>query len=151
NSTLYRDAEYQNGIGTIYVPTGVNVTGGSVQRDLNGNITSDTRTYATHTKPVSWQTWSQNYPYRAQVTSKESKIFANVFDRTFFKLRTVALSYDLTKVVNYEGFKQIKVSLSGYNLFIWKKAEIIDPDFGNDDNLQDPSTRYLGLGLTFNF
>ena len=151
NSTKYRDEEYQNGIGTVYVPTGVNVTGGTVQRDLNGNVTSDTRTYATHTTPVSWQAWSQNYPYRAQVTYKESKFFANVFERTFFKLRTVALSYDLTKIINVKGFKQINASLNGYNLFIWKKADIIDPDFGNDDNLQDPSTRYLGLGLTFKF
>ncbi|TXD49101.1 SusC/RagA family TonB-linked outer membrane protein [Polaribacter sp. IC073] len=151
NSTIHRDAEYENGIGTVYVPTGVNVTGGSVQRDLNGNVTADTRTYSAHTKPVSWQSWSQNYPYRAQVTSKESKIFANVFNRTYFKLRTVALSYDLNKVIKAEGFKQINASLNGYNLFIWKKAAIIDPDFGNDDNLQDPSTRYLGLGLTFKF
>ncbi|AUC84439.1 SusC/RagA family TonB-linked outer membrane protein [Polaribacter sp. ALD11] len=151
NSTIHRDAEYKNGIGTVYTPTGVNVTGGSVQKDLNGNITSDTRTYSAHTTPVSWQSWSQNYPYRAQVTSKESKIFANVFDRTYFKLRTVALSYDLNKVIKAEGFKQINASLNGYNLFIWKKADIIDPDFGDDDNLQDPSTRYLGLGLTFKF
>ena len=151
NSTLYRDAEYENGIGTVYVPTGVNVTGGSVQRDLNGNVTSDTRTYATHSTPVSWQAWSQNYPYRAQVTEDESKTFANVFDRSYLKLRTVALSYDLAKVVKVKGIKEINASLNGYNLFILKKADIIDPDFGDDDNLQDPSTRYLGLGLTFKF
>ncbi|WP_339885046.1 SusC/RagA family TonB-linked outer membrane protein [Polaribacter vadi] len=151
NSTLYRDAEYQNGIGTVYIPTGVNVTSGSVQRDLNGNVTSDTRTYTAHTSPVSWQAWSQNYPYRAQVTQKESKTFANVFDRSFLKLRTVALSYDLTDVLDIKGFKQIKASINGYNLLILKKADIIDPDFGNDDDLQDPSTRYVGLGLTFKF
>jgi TonB-linked SusC/RagA family outer membrane protein len=151
NSTLYRDAEYENGIGTVYIPTGVNITGGSIQRDLNGNVTSDTRTYSAHSSPISWQSWSQNYPYRAQVTSKESKVFANVFNRTYFKLRTVALSYDLNKVIKTNGFQQINASLNGYNLFILKKADIIDPDFGDDDNLQDPSTRYLGLGLTFKF
>jgi len=151
NSSLYRDEEYKNGIGTVYVPTGVNVAGGSVQRDLNGNVTSDTRTYTTHKEPVSWQSWSQNYPYRAQVTAEESKTFANVFDRSYLKLRTVALSYDLTKVVKVKGIKQINASVNGYNLFILKKADIIDPDFGDDDNLQDPSTRYLGLGLTFKF
>ncbi|WP_165730472.1 SusC/RagA family TonB-linked outer membrane protein [Polaribacter sp. 20A6] len=151
NSTEFRDAEYANGIGTVYVPTGVNVTGGSVQRDLNGTVTSDTRTYATHSSPVSWQAWSQNYPYRAQVTEEESETFANVFDRSYLKLRTVALSYDLTNVLKVKGIKQINASINGYNLFILKKADIIDPDYGNDDNLQDPSTRYLGLGLTFKF
>jgi TonB-linked SusC/RagA family outer membrane protein len=120
NSTLYRDAEYENGIGTVYIPTGVNITGGSIQRDLNGNVTSDTRTYSAHSSPISWQSWSQNYPYRAQVTSKESKVFANVFNRTYFKLRTVALSYDLNKVIKANGFQQINASLNGYNLFILK-------------------------------
>ena len=151
NSTAYRDAEYANGIGTVYIPDAVNVTGGAVQRDLNGNVTSDTRTYATHSTPVSWQSWSQNYPYRAQVTEEESKTFANVFDRSYLKLRTVSLSYDLTKLANIKGVKQLNASFNGYNLFILKKAAIIDPDFGDDDNLQDPSTRYLGLGLTFKF
>lgn len=151
NSTLYRDQEYANGIGTVYVPTGVNVTGGSVQRDLNGNVTSDTRTYATHTSPVSWQAWSQNYPYRAQVTQEESDFFANVFDRSYLKLRTLTLGYDLTDVLKLKGFKQVNANFNGYNLFILKKADIIDPDFGDDNNLQDPSTRYLGLGLTLKF
>ncbi|WP_188598941.1 SusC/RagA family TonB-linked outer membrane protein [Polaribacter pacificus] len=151
NSTTYRDEEYQKGIGTVYVPNGVNVTGGSIVRDVKGNVISDTRTYKKHSTPVSWQTWSQNYPYRAQVTSAESKTFANVFDRTFFKLRTVSLKYDLTETLNVKGFRNISASLNGYNLLVWKKADIIDPDFGNDDDLQDPSTRYVGLGLTLKF
>ena len=151
NSTTYRDQEYANGIGTVYVPNGVNVTGGSLVRDVKGNVISDTRTYKQHSTPISWQTWSQNYPYRAQVTSEESKTFANVFDRTFFKLRTVSLKYDLTDTFNIKGFRNISASLNGYNLLVWKKAEIIDPDFGNDNDLQDPSTRYVGLGLTFKF
>jgi hypothetical protein len=33
----------------------------------------------------------------------------------------------------------------GRNLAMWKKAKLIDPDFGNDDSLQDPSTRYVGF------
>ncbi|ETN94844.1 SusC/RagA family TonB-linked outer membrane protein [Zhouia amylolytica] len=150
NSTLYRDAEYAAGE-PVYIPEGVNVVSGELDRDVNGNIISDTRVFQPNTTAVSWQTWSQNYPYRAQVTEDESEIFANVFDRTFFKLRSVTFKYDFTDLLNLKGIKHIDMSLNGYNLLIWKKAEIIDPDYGNDDNLQDPSSRYVGMGINMKF
>ena len=67
------------------------MTGGEITRDINGNITSDTRTYTKNTTPVDWQAWSQNYPYQARVTEAENKLFANVFDRSFVKLRRVSI------------------------------------------------------------
>lgn len=149
-STEFRDAEYAAGK-PIYVADGVNVISGDLVRDVDGNVVSDTRKFKKNTNVVSWQTWSQNYPYRAKVTEKESKKFANVFDRTFFKLRSVNLKYNLTNVLKLKNIKHLDVNLNGYNLFIWKKADIIDPDFGNDDNLQDPSTRYVGLGVNVKF
>lgn len=149
-STEYRDAEYAAGK-PIYVADGVNIVSGELTRDVDGNVVSDTRVFKENTNVVSWQTWSQNYPYRAQVTEKESKKFANVFDRTFFKLRSLNLKYDLTNVLNLKKINSIDVNFNGYNLLIWKKADIIDPDFGNDNNLQDPSTRYIGLGLNVKF
>lgn len=150
NSTEYRDAEYAAGK-PIYVPDGVNIVSGELIRDTNGNVTSDTRVFKENTTTVSWQTWSQNYPYRARVTEKESKKFANVFDRTFFKLRSLNLKYDLTRVLKPKRISNIDLNFNGYNLFIWKKADIIDPDYGNDNNLQDPSARYIGLGLNVKF
>lgn len=149
-STEYRDEEYAAGK-PIYVADGVNIVSGELTRDVDGNVVSDTRVFKENTNVVSWQTWSQNYPYRAQVTEKESKKFANVFDRTFFKLRSVNLKYDLTNVLNLKNVNSIDVNFNGYNLLIWKKADIIDPDFGNDNSLQDPSTRYIGLGLNVKF
>ncbi|WP_298284854.1 SusC/RagA family TonB-linked outer membrane protein [uncultured Lutibacter sp.] len=150
NSTEFRDAEYAAGT-PVYIPNGVNIVSGELIRDVEGNITSDTRVYQENTTAVNWQTWSQNYPYRAQVTQEESKKFANVFDRSFFKLRAVSFKYDLTKELNINGIKHIDVTLNGYNLLAWKKADIIDPDFGNDDNLQDPSSRYIGVGVNMKF
>ncbi|SFW55278.1 SusC/RagA family TonB-linked outer membrane protein [Cellulophaga fucicola] len=150
NSTEFRDAEYAAGQ-PVYVPKGVNVTSGELVTDTDGTVLSDTREYQENTTAVSWQTWSQNYPYRAAVSYKENKKFANIFDRSFFKLRTLSFKYNFTELVNIEGVKNLDVTLSGYNLFVWKKADIIDPDYGNDNNLQDPSTRYLGIGVNVKF
>ena len=150
NSTEYRDAEYAAG-SPIYVAEGVNVVSGELTRDTDGNTISDTRVYKTNDAVVSWQTWCQNYPYRAKVTEEESKKFANVFDRSFVKLRRLAISYNLTDAINIPAFKNVEVSAYGYNLAVWKKAQLIDPDFGNDDALQDPSTRYIGLGVKLTF
>ncbi len=150
NSTEYRDAEYAAGK-PVYVPQGVVVTGGELVQDVEGTVISDTRTYQENTTAVSWQSWSQNYPYRAAVTQNENKKFANIFDRSFFKLRTLSFKYDLTELANLKGVKSLEASLSGYNLFVWKKADLIDPDFGDDNNLQDPSSRYIGMGVNVKF
>lgn len=150
NSTEYRDAEYAAGK-PIYVAEGVNVVSGELTRDTDGNIISDTREYQTNNTAVSWQTWSQNYPYRAKVTEEENKKFANVFDRSYIKLRRLAVTYDIAPLVNVKGIKNIELSAYGYNLGMLKKADIIDPDFGDDNSLQDPSTRYVGLSAKLTF
>jgi len=150
NSVEYRDAEYAAGQ-PIYVPDAVNIVSGELTTDTDGNVISDTREYQTNATTISWQTWCQNYPYRAKVSQAESETFANIFDRSYVKLRKVAFKYDLTNLIHVNAFKQIEATAYGYNLAMWKKAKIIDPDYGDDENLQDPSTRYFGLGLTVIF
>ncbi|WP_443943886.1 SusC/RagA family TonB-linked outer membrane protein [Pedobacter sp. AW1-32] len=149
-STAFRDAEYAAGK-PVYVPTGVVVTGGSLTRDISGNVVSDTRTYAPNTRAVSWQTWSQQYPYRARVTEAESEKFANTFDRSFVKLRRVSVGYDVAKLVKMGRIKALDISVYGYNLAMWKKMPYLDPDFGTDSDLQDPSARYLGASINLKF
>ncbi len=146
NSVEFRDAEYAAGK-PIYVPNGVVVTGGELKRDLNGNVLSDTRTYTKNTTAVNWQTWSQIYPYQAQVTEEENEKFANVFDRSFIKLRRISVGYELTNIVKVGNLKSIYVSAYSYNPLMWKKMPLLDPDFGNDNDLQDPSARFIGLSL----
>lgn len=157
-SVKYRDEEYAAGE-PIYVPEGVNIVSGELVRDSQGNIVADTREYKENTTAVGWQQWSQNYPYRAGVTEAESRrvakdgsdMFANILDRSFVKLRSVSFGYDITELVQGTGLTKAKVTAFGYNLAILKSADIIDPDFGNDSDLQDPSTRYLGLKLDLSF
>ncbi len=154
-SVQYRDEEYAAGE-PVYVPEGVNLVSGELVRDVNGNVISDTRVFEEHSNPISWQTWSQNYPYRARVTEEESETFANVFDRTYLKLRSVSLSYNFTDLLNSEVIKDANLSFNGYNLFILKKGDYYtDPDYkiedGDSNNIQDPSSRYLGMGVNLKF
>lgn len=145
-SVEFRDEEYAAGK-AIYVPNGVVVTGGELKRDVNGNVLSDTRTYKKNTTAVNWQTWSQTYPYQARVTEGEDKKFANVFDRSFFKLRRISVGYDLAKIVKIGSLKSIHLSAYSYNPLMWKKMPLLDPDYGDDDNLQDPSARFIGFSV----
>lgn len=149
-SVEYRDQEYAAGH-PVYVPQGVVITGGEVTRDVDGNILSDTRTYTASTTAVNWQTWSQIYPYQAQVTEQESEKFANVYDRTYVKLRRLSVGYDLTNIMKIGNAKSVNVSMFGYNLLMWKKIPYVDPDYGNDTDLQDPSARYLGFSVNLKF
>lgn len=147
-STTWRDTEYKTGK-PVYVPQGVVVTGGELSRDIDGNITSDTRTYKENTTAVNWQSWAQNYPYRAVVSVDESKEFANTFSTSFLKLRRLAISYDINNLIKLSGISGLDVTLFGNNLFVLKKIPYLDPDFGSKDNdLQDPSARYVGISMS---
>jgi TonB-linked SusC/RagA family outer membrane protein len=146
NSTQYRDEEYATGK-PVYVPEGVVITDGQLIRDVDGSILSDTRTYSPNITAVSWQTWSQVYPYQAQVTEDESKLFANVYDRSYLKLRRLSVTYDLMNIMQSKKIKKLDLSIYGYNLLVLKKLPYLDPDFGNDNDLQDPSSRYVGMTL----
>lgn len=148
-STIYRQEEYDNGGKPIFVPEGVNVTGGEVTYDIDGNIVSDTRTYQKNEMAVNIQTWAQNYPYRAVVKTDENELFANTFSRSFLKLRRVAVSYDFSSLIQSNTIKGLEVTLFGNNLGVLKKTPYLDPDFGaQDGDLQDPSARYIGISAT---
>lgn len=151
-STMYRDEEYANDGKAVYVPEGVNVVSGEVSYDVDGKIVSDTREYKKNETAVNIQTWCQNYPYRASVSTDENKLFANTFSRSFLKLRRVAVTYDLSKLFYSNVIKGLDVTLFGNNLLVLKKTPYIDPDFGaSDGDLQDPSSRYVGISANIKF
>lgn len=155
NSVQYRDEEYSAGK-AVYVPDAVVVTGGEIKYDVNGNIVSDTRTYAKNTLAVGWQSWCQNYPYRAVVTDKMDKTFANTFSRSYLKLRYVAITYDMHRLLNpNSAIKGLTVTVFGNNLAIKSKAPWIDPDINGDSDsnngASDPTARYIGFGMNVKF
>ncbi len=153
-SLEFRDAQYKAGH-PVYIPEGVVITGGELKRDIDGNVLSDTRTYKKNTTAVDWQQWCQNYPYRAYVSTKENEKFANVFDRSYIKLRRIALSYDFTKMLKKQsGLKELTLTIFANNVAVFKKVPFIDPDFigdGNDGGANDPTARYIGLGANVKF
>lgn len=153
-SVKYRDEQYLEGK-PVYIPEGVVITGGEVKRDINGHIISDSRTYKENTTKVDWQQWCQNYPYRAYVTTQENSQFANVFDRTYIKLRRIALTYNFKKILPKHGpIKELSATLFANNVAIWKKVPYVDPDYtgdSNDGGANDPTARYIGIGMNVKF
>lgn len=151
-SVMYRQEEYDNGGKAVFVPDGVNIISGEVTYDVNGNILSDTRQYKKNETAVNIQSWCQNYPYQACVSTKENKTFANTFSRSYLKLRRIAITYDLTPLLRSRIIKGFDVTLYGNNLAVLKKTPYLDPDFGaSDGDLQDPSARYIGLSANVKF
>lgn len=141
-SVANRDAEYA---GKLYVPDGVAITSGNVSYDSDGNITEDTRVFAQNTKGLKYSSWAMTYGYRAK------EMGVNVFDASFIKLREASVKYDCSYLFASTFIKEAYVQAMGRNLAMLKKAKLIDPDFGNDDSLQDPSARYVGFGFGFKF
>ena len=161
NSTMYRDQEYANrdekGNPTpVYVPNAVTVVSGEVTYDTHGNIIKDTRVFKKFDKAVDWQSWCQNYPYRATVTDDMDEFFANTFSRTYLKISQIALSYDFKKLLPEDSpIKGLTGTVFCNNAALWSKAPWIDPDIsgdtGENDGSNDPTARYIGIGVNMTF
>lgn len=155
NSVRYRDEEYATGK-AVYVPNAVRVVSGEVSYDVRGNVVSDTRTYEKFTNAVDWQSWCQNYPYRAVVTDKMDKFFANTFSRTYLKVRQISLTYDFHSLLPKRfPVKGLTATLFCNNAFLWSKVPYVDPDVSGDSSSDtgaaDPTARYVGFGLNVKF
>lgn len=155
NSVLYRDEEYATGK-PVYVPNAVRVVSGEATYDVHGNIVSDTRQYEKYTDAVDWQSWCQNYPYRAVVTDKMDKFWANVFSRTYLKVKQISLTYDFHSQLPKRGIvKGLTTTLFCNNAFLFAKVPYVDPDVsgdtGSDNGAADPTARYMGFGLNVKF
>lgn len=154
-SVQYRDEEYATGK-PVYVPNAVRVVSGEVSYDVHGNVVSDTRKYETFDKAVDWQSWCQNYPYRAIVTDGMDKLFANTFSRTYLKIRHISLSYDFHRFLpSTSAIKGLAATLFCNNPVLWAKAPYVDPDVSgdgsHDNGATDPTARYVGLGFNIKF
>lgn len=142
----FRYEEVVNGNRTFVAP-GVIVTSGTVDRDVNGNITKDTRVFAPNTQVVSYEAYIKRYQSNAYTAQPQ-----NYFQQTFFKLREVSLTYDLPSAVCKRlSMKNASLGLVGQNVLLWtKEFKYADPDRGAD-NLNSPSIRYIGFTLKANF
>ncbi len=142
----YRDASYAaSGSSTAYVPKGVTVASGSVTYDVQGNITSDTRKFTPVTAGTDYINWVFNY-YTNGVDQAE------LYKRTFVKLREAILSYNLpASMLKGKMVKSASLSIVGRNLLIFTKVPFMDPDGYTGSTLAEPSYRNIGVNLNLNF
>ncbi len=85
----------------------------------------------------------------------------NIFDASFLKIREARLEFNLpATLLSRVGVRQTSVALYGRDLFNFTKFPGFDPEGGNLNNgtltpgvelTQFPSTRTMGLNLTFKF
>ena len=134
-----------------YIGEGVMVVSGDVEFDPSGNIISDTRVFAPNDVAISYQ--------NAVRALHSSSVWGggptpnDVYDRTFFKLREISLTYNVPSKIldNWGPIKNASISFVGQNVLFWAKDfKYSDPD-GGSDNLTDPSVRYLGGNIKFSF
>ncbi|WP_339917868.1 SusC/RagA family TonB-linked outer membrane protein [Yeosuana marina] len=129
-----------------YVTDGVVITGGELTTDGEGNVISDTRTFAPNTTKMYYQDFSKSY---------HGQTAANIIDKTFFKLREVNLTYTFPKKLLENTFiNSASVSLLGRNLIYFAKHKDIDLDQFNNEKespLQSPTVKSYGLNVNLKF
>ncbi|TDD95034.1 SusC/RagA family TonB-linked outer membrane protein [Flavobacterium cellulosilyticum] len=129
-----------------YVADAVVVTGGVLTTDGQGNVLSDTRTFAPNATKIFYQDYSKSY---------NGQSAANIIDKTFFKLREVNLTYTFPKKVLTKTFiNNASISLIGRNLIYFAKHKDIDLDQFNDEKgspLQTPTVKSYGLNINLKF
>jgi TonB-linked SusC/RagA family outer membrane protein len=144
----YLDATIPNS--KNYLGPGVKVVSGSATYDTYGNITSDTRVFAPNDVAVTYESYINDIHSGTAWGGSPSPLEA--YSTTFFKVREMSLTYDLPKSVCSKFKSQgVSVSAVGQNMFLWaKQFKYSDPD-GGYENFSDPSIRYVGFNLKFNF
>nr|WP_319509990.1 SusC/RagA family TonB-linked outer membrane protein [uncultured Draconibacterium sp.] len=134
-----------------YIGEGVKVVSGEATFDVSGNVLTDTREFAPNDVAVTYE----NAIKRLHGSSAwgGSARPADIYEKTFFKLREISLTYTVPKHIlqNWKFVKGASVSFVGQNVLFWAKDfKYSDPDGGNE-NFADPSGRYLGGNLKFTF
>lgn len=139
----YRDDSYAGN--ATYVGDGVVVTEGSVEYDVQGNIVSDSRKFAPNTQAVKYIDW-------VFATYVNGVPDANMYKRTFVKLREITFTWNASKkLIEKTPFKGASISLTGRNLALWSDAPYMDPDGYEGTTLADPSYRNIGVNLNLKF
>ncbi len=130
-----------------YVGEGVAITGGTINYDVNGNVTNYGELQYT---PNTTKTYEQDYIGRVYGQAE-----ASLISRSFAKLREVVIGYTLPPaLLSRLGVKQASVSVVGRNLLYFAERKDIDLDqfiTGGASSLQTPTTRRYGINLNLTF
>ena len=75
-----------------------------------------------------------------------------IMDRSFIRLKNVELSYTFDQnFLNIEGLKNLRVYVSGQNLFTWSRFKMTHHDPEYNDALGYPITKMYNFGLNIGF
>jgi len=139
----YRDDAYAGN--KTWVGPGVVVTSGSAQYDVQGKIISDDRKFATNTTAVNYIDWI----FATYVNGVPG---ANMYKRSFVKLREVVLSYNFEqKLIKKTPFSSASISVTGRNLLLFTDVPFMDPDGYSNTTLAEPTYRNIGINLNLKF
>ncbi len=128
-----------------YTGEGVVVTGGDVTYDVQGNITADTRKFGPNTTKVNYIDWI----FATYVNGIPG---ANMYKRSFVKLREVILSYNLQPtILKKTPFSSASISLTGRNLLLFTDVPFMDPDGYSGLSLAEPTYRNIGVNINLKF
>ena len=128
--------------------SGVKVVSGSASYDPYGKVLEDTRVFAPNDVPVSYQNYTMNY----NENPWDHDARQNIKNGSFLKLREVALNYTLPATIAQKLLmKKVRVGVIGQNLLMWtKEFKFSDPDRGKE-NLNTPTSRYVGFNIDLTF
>ncbi|TXH56669.1 MAG: SusC/RagA family TonB-linked outer membrane protein [Bacteroidia bacterium] len=136
----YRYDQVVNGLNN-FIGNGVKVVSGKIVYDNWGRVVSDDRTFAPNDIQVGYQNYIRSYRGGD----------AGVQAKGFLKLREVALGYNIPKnLIQKTSLAAASIAITGQNLFIWSKFKNSDPDV-NDEDLNSPSYRVIGINLNITF
>ncbi|MEI6139880.1 MAG: SusC/RagA family TonB-linked outer membrane protein [Mariniphaga sp.] len=146
-----------------FLGDGVKVISGTFAYDVYGKITSDSRVFAPNDIKTTYKDYvnaeHSNSVWGARTTP------ADTHDKTFVKLREIALTYTVPKKYLHGYAKGASVGFVGQNVLLWSKDfKYSDPDSGgyapwgtngnatgSAEDLSDPALRYLGFNIKVTF
>lgn len=149
----FRLADWNNrntaGYTGTYVGQGVNITGGTLVVDGDGNVITDSRTTKPNAKTIKWESFAKGY---------HGSSIDNLVDKSFMKLREIIISYNVPQqlLAKQKFFNAASVSVVGRNLWYYakdKNARNIDLDQWTSTNtdLETPSIKSFGVNINLTF
>ncbi len=105
----------------------------------------DTRKFAPNTTAVNYIDW-------VFATYVNGIAGADIYKRSFVKLREVVLSYNFTpEVLRKTPFKGASLSVTARNLLLFTKVPFMDPDGYSEYSLAEPTYRNIGININLKF
>lgn len=91
--------------------------------------------------------------YKSTLSSNNAHINSGwIRDGSYLRLKSAQIGYSIpAKVLNNIKVQQVRVYVSGFNLFTWDKLKYLDPEMPNVNNGFYPQQRMLSAGLNVTF